>query len=333
MSNSGKNATLESEQSFEELLGHAAPRPSPSRQDAAIAREAVRQDWLEVVNSRKRQRRFYTLATAAVMVLAVTVALNLTGPPPPLPVQVATIDNSVGSIYVLGEESKLQATGDLSSIAAGQTIVTDKDSTLGLVWENGGSLRLAEDSRVLFAAANEIELVSGKIYFDSNGGESKLSIDTSLGKVQHLGTRFMTNVDANTLSVSVRDGRVEVDGIYFKEMAAEKQRLTLRGSSRAEFVDIRPYGPDWEWIEATAPIESFNGQTLYRFLQWVAAETGFEIAFETKQLKANAEEWMLKDDVSAEPRVALGQRLETLGLDFDLQFEQGVILIVEREGS
>lgn len=298
-----------------------------------MARDAVREEWLKVTSVRKRQRRFYGLAIAASVVFAVTVALNLTGAPDVAPTQVATIDASAGSIYVLGEESRLQATGNLASIAAGQTIVTDGNSVLGLVWNNGGSLRLGADTRVVFASASAIELVSGKIYFDSKDGASELSIATPLGTVQHIGTQFIASVDADALSVSVRDGEVAVDGIYFKDIAEERQRLTLQGSSRAEVLDIRVYGPEWEWIEVAAPKPSFDGKTLIEFLDWVAAETGFAIEFKTTAIEDVARGETISNDFLAEPRVALRQHLYINDLDFEFDFEQGVILIVEREGS
>lgn len=324
---------LESEKSFEDLLRHATPRPNPSADETAAVRSAVRNEWEQVAGKRRMRRRVYTFAAVASVVLAFSAVINFQGVFAPPPVQVAGIDKSIGSIYVLGEESRLQATGDLSSIAAGQTIVTGDGSALGLTWNGGGSLRLAEDTRVLFKSVGVIELLSGQVYFDSLGGASKLAIETRFGGVQHIGTQFMTSIDSEMLRVSVRDGRVEIDGLHFVEIAETRQQVTLRGSARAEVLDIAPYGNEWEWIEATAPVVSFDGETLYRFLEWVALETGFVIAYATPELEANAkEEWVLHTEIPGTPRELLGKRLITFDLDYELQFEEGVIQIVEREG-
>ena len=340
MSNSGENAILEaeksvqdlSEKSFEELMGHASPRPAPSAEDAEKARAEVRAEWLTVTNKHKRKRRFISYAAAASVLLALGMVVNLLNAPAVSVVQVASIDKSTGSIYVLGEQSRLQATGSLSSIAAGQTIVTGEDSGLGLAWGGGGSLRIDANSRVTFVSAAAIELESGRVYFDSMDVDAELEIRTEYGTVTHVGTQYMTSIDKRSLSVSVRDGRVAVDGLYYQDIAEERERLTLTGSARPEVLSILPYGEAWKWIEATTPVVSFDGKTLFEFLEWVARETGFEIEFDDPKIERMARTETYSGDVDVEPRVALQQQLPTFNLDYDdLGFEKGVIRIVERE--
>ncbi len=340
MSNKGENAILEpeksvqdlSEKSFEDLLGHACARPAPSTAEIDEAHAAVRAEWLNVTHKRKRQRRFATFAAAASVLLAIALVVNFTNMPPIAAVQVASIDKSVGSIYVLGEQSRLQAAGNLSSIAAGQTIVTGKDSGLGLSWGGGGSLRIDSDSRVSFVSANAIELESGRVYFDSMDVDVELEIRTEFGSVTHLGTQYMTAIDKQSLSVSVRDGKVAVDGLYYDEIAEAREQLTLSGRARPEVLSILPYGDEWSWIETTAPLNSLDGKTFDEFLQWVARETGFKIEYDDPKIEKMALEETVSGEVNATPRDALRQRLRTLGLDYeDLGFEKGVIRIVERE--
>ena len=324
---------LESEKSFEDLLRHATPRPNPTADETAAVRTAVRNEWEQVAKKRRTRKRFYALAAVASVVLAFAAVINFQSVLTPTPVRVASIETSIGPIYVLGDESRLQATGDLSSIVVGQTIVTGDAAALGLTWSGGGSLRLAEDTRVLFKSAGVIELLSGQVYFDSMGGASTLAIETRFGGVQHIGTQFMTSVDSEVLRVSVRDGRVEIDGLHFAQVAEARQQVTMRGSARAEVLDIAPYGNEWLWIEATAPIVSFDGVTLHRFLEWVAHETGFTITYATPELETLAKRELVKTEIPGTPRKVLGQRLITFHLDYELQFEEGVIRIVELEGS
>ena len=258
--------------------------------------------------------------------------VNFTNTPPISAVQVASIDKSIGSIYVLGEQSRLQAAGNLSSIAAGQTIVTGKDSGLGLSWGGGGSLRIDADSRVTFVTPTAIALESGRVYFDSMDVDVELEIQTEFGSVRHLGTQYMTTIGKQSLSVSVRDGKVAVDGLYYDEVAEAREQLTLSGRARPQVLSILPYGDEWSWVETTAPLNSFDGKTIYEFLQWVARETGFEIEFEDPEIEQMALIETFGGEVSAEPRVALRQGLLLFGLDYeDRGIEKGVIRIVERE--
>jgi len=330
MSNKGENAIFESEKSFEDLMGHASPRPAPSTADTEKARTAVRAEWLAVTSKRKRQRWFVSFAAAASVLLAIAMVVSLTNVSVDSTVQVASIDKSIGSIYVLGEQSRLQATGDLASISAGQTIVTGGDSGLGLAWAGGGSLRLDADSRVTFVSATLIELETGRVYFDSMNVNTALQIQTEYGVVQHLGTQYMTAVGAESLAISVREGRVSVDGLYFDEVAEARRQLTLTGSARPQVLAIKPYGDDWAWIEAAAPLISSDGKSAYEFLHWVAREIGFEIEFDSPLVEAIARKAELSGEFDRQPRVALRQGLLAADLDYVLEIEKGVIHIVER---
>lgn len=332
MSDKGDNAILESETSFEDLLGRAATRPMPSAGDTEIARSAVRAEWRAVTHKRKRQRRFISLAAAASVLLVFALVVRIAITPPVTPVQVASIDKSIGSIYVLGEQSRLQATGDLSSISAGQTIVTGKASGLGLAWGNGGSLRIDANSRVAFLSASAIELVSGRMYFDSMNASVDLDVQTEFGVIRHLGTQYIGHVDAQSLSVSVREGRVAVDGLYFGEVVAEpRQSLTIIGNARPQLQNISPYGDEWRWIELTAPPANFNGKTIYELLLWVARETGLTFEFDDPDVESLVRKETLKGLVDTEPRTALRQGLLSADLGYDINIIKGVIHIADLE--
>jgi hypothetical protein len=144
----------------------------------------------------------------------------------------------------------------------------------------------------------------------------------------------MTSVDDESLRVRVREGRVTIDRAGFDHTAEARQQVTFRHGARAEVLALAPFGNEWEWIEATAPVVSFDGETLHQFLLWVAYETGFAIAYATPEMEADAkEEWVLSTEIPGTPREQLRKRLFTNNLDFVLQFEEGVIRIVELEGS
>ncbi len=331
MSNKSDNAILESEASFEELLGHVAARPVPSVEDAEMARNAVRAEWLAVTRKRKRRRRFVSLAAAASVLMTLALVIRFALTPPVIAVQVASIEKSFGSIaiYVMGEA--LQETGDLSAISIGQTIVTGRESGLALAWAGGGSLRIDANSRVAFLSDSAIELVSGAMYFDSMNRNVELEVRTKYGVIRHLGTQYVGRIDSESLSVSVREGRVAVDGLYFDGVAEPRQRLTIIGSARPSVLSISPYGDDWRWVELSAPRADFDGKTIYEFLQWVARETGLTIKYDDPNVKQIVydDDNTLIGKFDEEPRIALGQGLLSVSLTYVIDLQKGEIIIAE----
>jgi len=333
MSGTGEDSVRRAEDVVEALLEQASPRPVPPTEDEQRVREAVRAEWQAVTGKRTARRRIRNFALAATVLLAITVAFNALHTNDLAPVQVAEISKSHGSIYLLGEQSELRELPGLATISAGQTIVTGNASGIGLNWGKGGSLRVAANTRIEFLSAEAVYLRSGRIYFDSQptesiaaiSGGSRLVIDTEYGTVKHLGTQYMTYADEEKLSVSVREGEVTIDGVYYTETAVKGQQLTVSGSGRPSIVNIEGYGEAWEWIEAMSPARQLDGQTVHEFLRWVSRETGLQLQFEGDVAEQLANSEMLKGTVDTEPTNAL--RIWMMGVDLDWRVEGGVIYV------
>jgi ferric-dicitrate binding protein FerR (iron transport regulator) len=212
---------LRSEEAFAELLGKSPPRPTPPAEDEVLVRAAVHAEWQNVTAGNARRRRYTTYALAASVVLAVFATLNLLRDPvvDTGDLQMASIDKQFGEISV---NSQLTNGGQLAAIEGGDLVQTGSDSGLALGWHDGGSLRLDENTVVVFEAADQIYLEHGRVYFDSQTGllssrapatgTAKLSIRTEHGMVRHLGTQYMTSVGTDELVISVREGVVSIDG-------------------------------------------------------------------------------------------------------------------------
>ena len=326
--------SLQSERSFEELLGRASPRPAPSEEDAKRAREAVHAEWQSVTRQGLRRRRMVSLAAAATVLVALAVVINTVRAPAPVVIPVATIGKSVGPIYVYTDSSQGQVIADLSTISAGQTIRTENASSVALDWGRGGSLRIAGDSRVDIVDATTIELVSGLIYFDSQGASAgSLAIRTTLGVVTHVGTQYMVGVDDDELAVSVRDGVVEIEGAVHDAGARAGQRVLLQGSARPVTLSFAGYGEEWRWIEATSTMPSFDGKSTIEFLTWVARETGLELDIVgASTLDAVQNEQVTgQENFSDDPRTALRQWLLSIGLHAEI--DDGFIRVTDTEAT
>jgi len=340
MKKSGGEFSVNADIAVEALLERAAPRPVPPGEDEELVRDAVHAEWLAVTNNRRIRRRTASLAVAATVVLAVAATFSAVFLADVAPQQVAAINKSHGSIYLLGEQSELYEMVDFSSILAGQTIVTGNGSGLGLAWSNSGSLRIDQNTRIEFLSTDTVYLRSGRIYFDSTpsgliaggpGGHSETTfiVETEHGVVTHLGTQYMAYSDSELLSLSVREGRVALDGTFYDETAEEGEQLTVRGSARPNIVNMQPYGDAWDWIEATSPVASLDGRTVYEFLGWVGRETGLKVEYMSDAAEATAREGTLKGTVNQKPTKALDFWLQ--GEILDWVIEEGVIKVSAAE--
>ena len=306
-----------------------------------VIRGAVHAEWQAVVGRLRTRRRLTQFAIAATVLLGIVASFNALRVTEVHPVQVATISKSYGSIYLLGEQSELQEMNDLASISAGQIIVTGDAAGIGLRWGIGGSLRVAGDTRIEFTSAESVYLRSGQVYFDSmpsalqdgdpnsavaaiTGSASGFTIETDHGLVTHLGTQYMAFTDSDRLSVSVREGRVAIDGSYVEEaVAREGQQITISGSTRPSIVNFKGYGESWDWIGATAPTADVDGRTVHEFLNWVGREMGLQVAYESTTAERIAREGVLKGNVDMHPSDQLKFRMS--GEDLSYHIDGGTI--------
>ena len=333
MSGSDRDNTVRTDDAVEALLEQAAPRPAPPAEDEAVIRDAVFNEWQAVTGQRSRRRRLTSLAVAATVLVAVSIAFNQFRVADIVPVQVASIDKSHGSIYLLGEQAELRELPDLAVISAGQTIVTGSDAGIGLSWGNGGSLRIDADTRIEFISNEAVFLRSGRIYFDSQVAavtgsgitSPAFAIETEHGTVTHVGTQYMTSVDGDDLTVSVREGQVAIAGSYRDETATAGQQLMLSGRGSPTILDITGYGKDWEWIEPMAPVPHFDGRPVHEFLTWVSRETGLQLQYEGKDAEELATGSTFFGAVERRPTLALDFWMQTIDLDY--RIEGGVIYV------
>jgi hypothetical protein len=339
MSKSREELMMRGDEAVEELLEHAAPRPTPPSEDEAIIRDAVHAEWRAVTGRIRYRRRVTQFAIAATVLLGIAVVFNTLQVTDTPAVQVASISKDHGTIYLLGEQSELQEMTDLEEITAGQSMVTGDGAGIGLDWRNGGSLRVDQNTRIEFISAESVYLHYGQIYFDSQRSEllsaitgSGFEITTDHGSVRHLGTQYMAFVDTDKLSVSVREGEVLVDGIYVDEaVAVEGQQLTVAGGARPVIVNIAGYGEAWDWIETTAPPVDADGRSVDEFLTWVGRETGLQIEYESPVAEQMARDGILKGNVDMDPRDELRFRMS--GEDLDYRIEGGTIYVRVTDSS
>jgi ferric-dicitrate binding protein FerR (iron transport regulator) len=332
------NRALDQDKAIEDVLRKAPPRPMPSTGHVAIAHDAIRSEWQAVTGKRRVRRRLVALAAAASVIIAVATGVNVLRVPSALPVHVAIVDRTIGTIYLLQEQSQLRETGELTSLVAGQTLVTGRDSAATISWSGGGDLRIDEDSRVEFVSPDEIMLYAGRVYFDAHpsrlpAGMSQqhdvaFVIRTTEGTVTHTGTQYMTDIDGDRLTVSVRDGQVKIVGKFADAIASAGQRVVLSGSERPTYTNIGTHGQSWLWVERMAPAVDLHQRSAYEFIDWVSRETGLEVSYAGEAVSEIARTTQMIGTIESEPRIALQILLQTT--DLEARIENGRIVISER---
>lgn len=322
------------DESLEQLLGKATPRPVPSDAHTAEAREAVRAEWKGATERRRSRRRILHFAVAASVLVAVFSLFNTLRIPAVDLVQVASIQKSFGSIFFVSEQSVVTPADSQQTIHLGETISTGDGAGIALAWLNGGSLRLDENTTVEFSDENKIWLHEGRVYFDSMpsaliaGAQSAepgtLVIESAVGRVTHVGTQFVTAIDDEVLLVSVREGRVEVAGHYYQRTAQRGEQVRFSGRQQPLTLSIDEYGDAWNWVAERSPAVEVDGRSLDEFLRWVGRELGREIEYSDDAKKIALDpDVKLIGRVNDEPAEALRMRMLTVGLVAD--FDKGVI--------
>lgn len=332
------NNTPEVDMTVEEILQRAPPRPTPSADNIKAARNAIRAEWQTVTGRRRTRQKVTFLAVAASIVVAIAIGINVLRVPSALPVHVATISKSLGTIYLLEEQSRLHETRELTRLIAGQSLVTGHDSAAAVEWSSGGTLRIDENSRVEFLSTEAILLHSGRVYFDSQrlepaldnsqGSGALFAIRTSEGTVSHVGTQYMTAIDSDTLTVSVREGRVDVVGQFVDATATAGQQVKLSGGGRPVYANIGTHGGSWSWVERIVPAVNLDQRSAHDLISWASRETGLEMRFDSDAVEKRARETRMFGTVDSEPRVALQALLQTT--DLAARIENGRIIVSER---
>ncbi|MCP5090724.1 MAG: FecR domain-containing protein [Gammaproteobacteria bacterium] len=337
MNDFDQGTSVPSDDALEQLLKRAVPRLTPSKSDEAAVRQAVRAEWRRVSSTRQSHRRVLNYAMAATVLIGVFALFSVFRTSPIETVQVATIEKSFGSIYLLGEESELRETVDLSSVRSAQTIVTGAGAGMALAWVSGGSLRVDENTRVEFTTDNSVYLKSGRLYFDSEpsamfaGTKASESdgfvVNTDYGEIAHIGTQFMTRVDTGELTVSVREGQVDVDGTYHRHVATSGQQVTFFGRQQPAVLNLSAHAKEWNWVGRTSPPADVDGKPIHEFLKWVHRETGLETRFEGQAEQVARNELLKGTMIDAEPLDALQRWMATTALEYDVNESEGVIYV------
>jgi ferric-dicitrate binding protein FerR (iron transport regulator) len=297
----------DNEESLGALLREAGPRDLPSAELMEQVRGAVHAEWQSVVAQRRR-RNWYVgsgiAASVAVAAVAATIGFNISTQPAPLVASVARVDGSL-QMTIDGDAWQTVKVGD--QLAAGALLRTDAGTRVALDFGDGVSVRMNAGSRIELKSPDRIELETGAVYIDATPQATAqarevqaLSVETLYGDVRHLGTQYEVRSVGSGIQVSVREGRIEIvnDEQHLQATSGEQLSFARGEVSRTQ---ISPQDSHWQWATDIAPVFDIEHQSLARFLDWVARETGKRIAYATPEIRQRAEQMILRGSISNLP--------------------------------
>lgn len=328
------------DKSLENLLRLAGERPEIPLSVESRIYHSVQQEWqastanpagekvyAEVHRTWKRDawrnRLVRWVAPLAVAASVVLVALLFTAPEPVRPRVVAT----VAAVVAPAPSSDAYRVG--TNVYEGDVITTGTSGGVSLLLARNASLRIDENTSIRVDSSDHFTLMSGRVYADTgqfiynNGG---LRIDTDFGVVRDVGTQFAVSSTADSMEVSVREGRVELTHQSDVHVAKMGERLSMTAGRGASIAALDTHDPYWNWIAELTPSFDLTNKSLLDFLTWAARETGRELRFENDESRMFA----MRTDVHGSvegltPDEALAAILSTTTLNYRIDADKVVL--------
>jgi len=317
-----------------QLLRLAGAPPDPSSERTARVLEAVHREW-RVGRRRRVVRRGAAIAllgVAASLAIAVWTNHRRTVTMPGNRV-VATGQRALGQPLIVRQSNQSAAPEPLSASSAvypGDLIQTDNTSRAALLASDGSSVRIDRASRLRFLAPSVIEVLAGAAYVATREGSQGFEVRTTLGAVRDVGTQFEVRLDASSLRLRVRSGKVEL-GRGATTTTAEAGTETMVTTTGIVVRRMPAYGSEWAWTTDVAPAFAIEGRTLAAFLGHLAREEGWTLKYADAAVAASADRTILHGSIEGlRAEEALGVALATSGLQHRLSSGE---LLVSRAGD
>jgi ferric-dicitrate binding protein FerR (iron transport regulator) len=323
-----KNPEVATDAEVEQLLARHLVKQPPSAEALERVYASVARTWVETCTSvplAERGRtgrswgRWLSFATAAGLVAAAIAvyALKPMGDRAMIGTVARTSDGGV-EIAAGFFHHRTLAVGE--ALRVGDSLWT-RGSAL-VVLSAGGTLRIAEDSRIVIDAVSHLALERGKIYVDKPAGVTAaqpLQVVTRVGLIEHLGTEFEIVSDDQVVRIRVREGQVRFSGATGVVVAAAGTELLASSGGGVIKQAVPTFGRDWQWTAALAPDFTLEGRSLGDFLLWISRELGRPLVFADAQTRESARRTILHGSLHSHATLdALADVLSSTSLTYEL---------------
>ncbi|MCB1583720.1 MAG: FecR family protein [Marinicella sp.] len=231
-----------------------------------------------------------------------------------------------GQINISHDNKSWALLNDDETISPGDYIKTQKNNRLLVELNNGNQFRVDENTHLKIASNNEIQLMSGRIYIDSDSstGHHKLTVNTPVAYVNHIGTQYSVSFVDDELSIGVRNGLVLVNGEQIPQSELKKGKLfSVKNDGAISYSDISPYDRSWDWTQKINRGFVIQNSALSEYLDWVSSETGYPIKWASDAVKIHANNIILAGSINGiMPFDSLAVILPTTSLNYSIVDDQ-----------
>ena len=308
-----------------EIFADVDRRPDPPRETLDRAFAAVEEEWESVtLHRRRRTQRRWMVAAAAVVasVAGAWLGLQVTTAPSPqaylVQGDVAIGANPVPVPAGLADPLSLDPQSEILSRTASRWVS-----------EDGADVRLAQNSRIRWVRADEVELLEGTVYVATDG-VSRFGVDTRFGRVVDVGTRFQVRADAQGVEVAVREGNVRITSQHGQVLSSDPEEgraavIAVGADGVSESSESSTAGR-WSWIHDT-PAGYASDEPLV-LLREIARDLGKQLRFRSIGVEASLASERVEGDFSA---MAPLDALQMLGAATNMDWrDEGEVIYVDQ---
>lgn len=286
------------------LIRAAGRRQAVPADRTMRVKAALHERWTGEISRRRRRRYLWatvTLAAAASLVLFLSLPGMRPNPAPAPDTRIAGTVESVAGVCWTGDHRDADSKGERSleirqELAIGSFVTTGEQSRISLRLKSGYAVKLDRSSRVRLVGPGVLVLDAGAVYIDSeHSGENAgtLRIQTPLGTIQEIGTRYEVRLRQGSVRVRVREGLVILDDGSRSHQIQAAGELTIDEMGVATMQEIATEGAEWNWIAELSSMPDLKGLSAREFLEWVARERNWRLVFATENLSRSASEIVL----------------------------------------
>ena len=252
------------------LLKFAGPRVQPP-EDVAARIHAATMAAVDALPDRQTDAHLWRNWAVAALVVLVAGVGYLLMPFASRDAPVAEILYATGAYTIRGSDS------GATVLPSGAIVQTSKSGRLFVGLGDSRTLRIDHGTSLTVHSASEIWLHSGRIYVDARGGKS-VRVVTPFASVTDLGTLFEVTVSGESLNVTIREGRVDVQ-LGDQQVRSEAhdglgEELVIEGLALSARIVVPTVAERWQWTQQSRPMFDAGGRSVHEYLTWAARESG-----------------------------------------------------------
>ncbi|MEQ9450227.1 MAG: FecR family protein [Pseudomonadales bacterium] len=282
MHNDQIDESTESERRIQAIIKSAGarPKPDPFRKNADKAR--LRQVWTEEVRNNRRLK-LWKMSVPVGLAAAVLLAVSLGLP------QLGGMDESLGEILLTQGEvthTSVEVDNQSNFLRTGDLLASKSNSSATIRLKDETIVQLAPHTQITLRDASDVWLHKGKIFVDSPGIESHVTIRSSWGEIRDVGTQFEVSLSEDSLELAMREGIAEIrlEGnvhtpIVARSSEREADLVLVESGNKITRTSLKRTAQRWDWTRSGAPDYPGGEYDLASIVKWAARQTGRDISY------------------------------------------------------